>query len=190
MRYARNFNPEWGYLAPMPSFVRTARIAIVAAVIGATAGAAVVFSLVDRPAAEETLAERTMVQPVRTAATVPGVSPVAEATPVSPQAASPNVRQSNAQQPATAAVPVLVSSEVRSSSTSQRPASVAALAEVPAVTEIAPPLAAAETASAIGSAAPKKTAKKPRQIARPLQRFDQGQPLAWLRSFGTRAGNF
>ena len=56
MRHAGNFNPEWGYLAPAPSFLRTARIVVVASVIGATAGAAVVFSLVDRPAAEESVA--------------------------------------------------------------------------------------------------------------------------------------
>ena len=49
MRYDRNFNPEWGYLAPAPSVIRTARLIAVAAIIGATAGAATVFSLLDRP---------------------------------------------------------------------------------------------------------------------------------------------
>ena len=63
MRFADNFNPEWGYLAPAPSFMRTARIALVAAAIGAISGAGVVFSLIDRPAAEETsIAARTLVQ--------------------------------------------------------------------------------------------------------------------------------
>ncbi len=52
MRSAGNFNPEWGYLAPAPSFMRTARVVLVATAIGATAGAAVVLSLIDRPAAE------------------------------------------------------------------------------------------------------------------------------------------
>ncbi len=51
MRSAGNFNPEWGYLAPAPSFMRTARVVLVATAIGATAGAAVVLSLIDRPAA-------------------------------------------------------------------------------------------------------------------------------------------
>lgn len=50
MRSAGNFHPEWGYLAPAPSFVRTLRIVLVATAIGATAGAAVVVSLVARPA--------------------------------------------------------------------------------------------------------------------------------------------
>ena len=49
MRSAGNFHPEWGYLAPAPSFMRTVRIALVATTIGATAGAIVVVSLVERP---------------------------------------------------------------------------------------------------------------------------------------------
>lgn len=52
MRSAGNFGPEWGYLAPAPSFMRTARVILVATAVGATAGAAVVLSLVDRPVAE------------------------------------------------------------------------------------------------------------------------------------------
>lgn len=50
MRSAGNFNPEWGYLAPAPSLMRTLRVVLVATAVGATAGAAVVISLVDRPA--------------------------------------------------------------------------------------------------------------------------------------------
>ena len=68
MRHAGNFNPEWGYLAPAPNFLRTTRLFVVAAAIGATASAAVVFSLMDRPAAETSVAARTLVQPVEPAA--------------------------------------------------------------------------------------------------------------------------
>lgn len=50
MRFAGNSQPEWGYMVPAPSFARTARIVVVAIAIGATAGAAVVLSLVGRPA--------------------------------------------------------------------------------------------------------------------------------------------
>jgi hypothetical protein len=53
MRSAGNFHPEWGYLAPAPSFLRTARIALVATAIGATAGATVVVALADRPASND-----------------------------------------------------------------------------------------------------------------------------------------
>jgi hypothetical protein len=48
MRSAGNFSPEWGYLAPAPSMLRTLRVVLVATAVGATAGAGVVLSLVDR----------------------------------------------------------------------------------------------------------------------------------------------
>jgi hypothetical protein len=48
LRSAGNFSPEWGYLAPAPSMLRTVRVVLVATAVGATAGAAVVLSLVDR----------------------------------------------------------------------------------------------------------------------------------------------
>lgn len=82
MRRAANFNPEWGYLAPAPNFMRTLRIVVVAAAVGATGGAAVVFSLIDRPPVELSVAARTMAAdaPVTSApATVlaPALPPVA-----------------------------------------------------------------------------------------------------------------
>src|SRR5580692_7300181 len=49
MRSTGNFSPEWGYLAPAPSMLRTVRVVLVATAIGATAGAGVVLSLIDRP---------------------------------------------------------------------------------------------------------------------------------------------
>ena len=36
MRYAMNFHPEWGCLAPAPSFLRTMRTVLVATAVGAT----------------------------------------------------------------------------------------------------------------------------------------------------------
>ena len=53
MRSAGNFHPEWGYLAPAPSFRRTVRTALVATAIGAVAGAVVVVSLVERPGSND-----------------------------------------------------------------------------------------------------------------------------------------
>lgn len=86
MRSAGNFSPEWGYLAPAPSFARTARIVLVATAIGATAGAGVVLSLVDRsPEPERT--------PVATRAIVTSV-----------QAAAPAAREMSAAAPAAAPV--------------------------------------------------------------------------------------
>jgi hypothetical protein len=67
MRHTGNFNLEWGYLAPAPSFLRNVRLVVVAATIAATASAAVVFALVRQPAAEASVAARTLVQPVEVA---------------------------------------------------------------------------------------------------------------------------
>jgi hypothetical protein len=66
MRSAGNFSPEWGYLAPAPSFMRTARVVLVATTVGATAGAGVVLSLIDHPEAEGQKTAITM-QPIVTA---------------------------------------------------------------------------------------------------------------------------
>src|ERR1700719_1076142 len=97
MRFAGNFHPEWGYLAPAPNFMRTARVVVVATAIGATAGAAVVWSLAERSApgavadAGKTLVVvHSLVQPAEAAA--PATAPVAVATPapvIAPVAAAP-----------------------------------------------------------------------------------------------------
>jgi len=89
MRFAGNFHPEWGYLAPAPNFMRTARVVVVATAIGATAGAAVVLSLAERSApgavadAGKTLVVvHSLVQPAEAAApAAPAAAPVAAATP-------------------------------------------------------------------------------------------------------------
>ena len=52
MRHSEKFHPEWGYLAPAPSFIRTARVVLAATAVGAIAGAGVVFSLVAHPSPE------------------------------------------------------------------------------------------------------------------------------------------
>ena len=85
MRSAGNFSPEWGYLAPAPSFARIARMVLVATAIGATAGAGVVLSLLDRPSEPEKspVAARAIVTSVRAAA-VPSVAPAAPAVTAAP----------------------------------------------------------------------------------------------------------
>jgi hypothetical protein len=72
MRHTGNFNLEWGYLAPAPSFLRSVRLVVVAATIAATASAAVVFALVRQPAGEASVAARTLVQPVQVASAPKG----------------------------------------------------------------------------------------------------------------------
>src|SRR5277367_4131947 len=61
----QNWHPEWGILAPAPSFVRAVRIVLVATAVGATIGASVVLSLVDGSANLPTVAERTLVRPLQ-----------------------------------------------------------------------------------------------------------------------------
>lgn len=53
MRNARKPHPEWGYLAPAPSVFPVVRNALIASVIGAIGGAAVVISLIERPVSNE-----------------------------------------------------------------------------------------------------------------------------------------
>jgi hypothetical protein len=163
MRSGGNFNPEWGYLAPAPSFMRTARIVVVATAIGATAGAGVVLTLAgagNNPGQQladtgkSLVVVRSLVQPAEaaTATTAPSLAPVATAAPVStsvvtplpvqvgaqPPQANPQPKGSLALPPPTAQISGPASSESRSASTSAVPASVAALAEIPPVTDGSP----------------------------------------------------
>lgn len=184
MRFANNFNPEWGYLAPAPSFTRTARIVLVAAAIGASAGGAVVFSLVEHPAAEETsVAARTLVQPAAlhmngapAAATTQSPLPGTHADTARPADGSSAMLSS-----AHAAGPA--ASEAGTSATVQEPANIAGLAEAPAATD--PPPAAALNDAAATPIAQKKPARKQALSSRsgpqPYGGIARG-PLALLRS--------
>jgi hypothetical protein len=198
MRHAGNFNPEWGYLAPAPNFLRTTRLFVVAAAIGATASAAVVFSLMDRPAAETSVAARTLVQPVEPALPARSAPLVAQLqTQSEPASASQTQRAdaSSAMRPQGAAVAVyagaasLVASESGAASTTQSPPIAAVLAESPRImttdappahalttessTAAAPEVAQAPTPSPAPAPAPRAVMKKPRAVARAVQpRYD------------------
>ena len=192
MRFAGNFNPEWGYLAPAPSFIRTVRIAVVAAAVGATAGAAVVFSLADRPAAEESVAARTLARPADFApARTPSQAVQLQVPTAAPAQAQAKVvaagqGQSAMLSPANAVAVSPSASESDASSTMQRPASIAALAEAPAATDAAPPQAVAPTPAA--PLLQKKRAKRHHSAPRREEAYgDVKGPLALLRSFSARA---
>jgi hypothetical protein len=130
MRYAGNFHPEWGYLAPAPNFIRTARVILVAAAVGATAGAGVVFSLVGREDAETSVAARTLARPAEAASARLNVLPPAPAALASGgQDHAPRSLAADAPRAGAA------DSESKPSSTAMAPAGIAALAEVPAVTD-------------------------------------------------------
>ena len=132
MPYARNVNPEWGYVAPAPGVMRTARLIVVAAIIGATAGAATVFSLLDRPVAEELVAARTLVAPDPRRPVTASTSVAAQQPPEPQQVKSPTEAQNSAEQkasPAPAARPQ--PSEFATSSTAPRPTSAACSPRLP-----------------------------------------------------------
>ena len=186
MRFAGNFHPEWGYLAPAPNFMRTARVVVVATAIGATAGAAVVLSLAERSApgavadAGKTLVVvHSLVQPAEAAAPVAAATPASVIAPVA--TAAPAKLQASIQPSTTSTVPVTrqpsappatagaqpiapppAPSDSRAVSTPAAPASVAALSESPPVTEASPPPASNAAAVAPVPLAPQKDAiKKP-----------------------------
>ena len=111
MRSAGNFNSEWGYLAPAPSFMRTVRVVLVATAIGATAGAAVVLSLIDRPTTAEhdrtaLITAHAIVTSAQgapaAAAPTPSARPAALAAPVAVTTAVPATNAATAQAQSTA----------------------------------------------------------------------------------------
>jgi hypothetical protein len=146
MRYAGNFHQEWGYLAPAPSFIRTARVILVAAAVGATAGAGVVFSLVGREDTETSVAARTLARPAEAASAQLNVLPPAPAA-LASGAQDHAPRSLAADAPRAGAA----DSESKPSSTTKAPAGIAALAEVPAVTEDASPHPATSPSAAVPS---------------------------------------
>jgi len=85
MPQAMNFHPEWGCLAPAPSFLRTMRTVLLATAVGLIAGGGVVFSLAGQSVGQTSVAERTLVRPI------PAVSTSVSA----PQAAQLNPRPLN-----------------------------------------------------------------------------------------------
>jgi hypothetical protein len=91
MHRASNFHPEWGFLAPAPGFVRTARVALVATTIGATVGAGVVFSLLAYPTTESAVSVRTLVRPAETALVPPGPMEADEQAVLNPRSPLPRL---------------------------------------------------------------------------------------------------
>jgi hypothetical protein len=215
MGHGGNFNPEWGYIAPSASLLRTARVFVVAAAIGAMASAAVVFSLMDRPVAETSVAARTLVQPVepallmRNAPLTPQLQRQSEQTSVSQ---TERADAAGAMRPQGAAVVAHAGAGSRAgaASTTQRPIA-AALADAPGiVTTEAPPAgvlasepnaasALVAAAAAAPTPAPRAVIKKPRAAAPPRYdvpryatpryepRYDSKErgPYAFLRQYGS-----
>jgi hypothetical protein len=183
MRHVGHFNPEWGYLAPAPGLMRTARVFIVAVVIGATASAAVVFSLIERPAAEASVAARTLVlsaepsQPARDSQRT-AQQPAQSARDSQPMMNSetPGAMAPHAAVAAHANIASPAANESGAAPAPQSPPAAAALAESPRITATDPPpaqaLARENNTALTVEAAPAPTpvlkgaVKKPRAVAR------------------------
>ena len=162
MRSGGNFSPEWGYLAPAPSFARTARVVLVATAIGATAGAGVVLSLIDRPSEPEKTpaAARAIVTSVRAAA-VPSVAPTAPAPPSSPATATAPAKP--ASPPASvAAAPPSDKPDARASSRTTPPPATPAAANA-----AAPTTASTASPNTVAPAAAEATSISPNTAATP-----------------------
>ena len=160
MRFAGNFHPEWGYLAPAPNFMRTARVVVVATAIGATAGAAVVLSLAERSApgavadAGKTLVVvHSLVQPAEAAA--PAMAPIAATTPtpvIAPVAAAVPAA------PVAPAAPAKVQASIQPSTTAPVMRQPSAPPVTASAQPIAPPPAPSESRAVSTSAAPASVA--------------------------------
>jgi hypothetical protein len=193
MRHPRNSNPEWGYyVAPAPNFLRTARVFVVAVALGAMASAAVVFSLMDRPSAETSVAARSLVQSVELTLPVRSVPLAAQSQTQSKQASLSQTERDAAD----------ADSPASGTTTTHRPPVAAALAEAPRiVTTEAPPggvlasesnIAATSEAAAAAPAptpAPRKTRAAARRydVPRYTRRYDSMErgPYASLRRYGS-----
>src|SRR5579862_127421 len=183
MRTGGNFHPEWGYLAPAPSFMRTARIVAVATAIGATAGAAVVLSLagsssnagIQADSGKSLVVVHSFVQPAEAAPSVAlqgapaadaGAAIVTIPTPEPAAQASAQPSGGNLVAPLAPAAQVSppAASESHTVSTPAVPASVAALAEIPPATAVstAPVRPAPVVFAPDQTGAAKDGAKKPR----------------------------
>jgi hypothetical protein len=161
MRSAGNFSPEWGYLAPAPSFMRTARVVLVATAIGATAGAGVVLSLVDHPAADGekmSVAAHAIVTAVQAA---PGPARTMTAAPVAAAAAVNVPPAAQAQTPGQSPVRISIPAAApRAALASQSPA-------------LASPQPAADTASPAPPSAPGIAALSDAPVIAPADAPDQ-----------------
>ncbi len=103
MRSTGNFSPEWGYLAPAPSILRTVRVLLVATAIGATAGAGVVLSLVDHSVGDgDKVAAAARAIVVTSVQAAPVQAPTMSEAKIAPAAAAP-VAQTPVQKPVQAA---------------------------------------------------------------------------------------
>ena len=126
MRHSANFHPEWGYLAPAPSFMRTVRLVLLASAVGLTLGAGAVFSWASHQTSEPSVAARTLLRPIEAGSA--GANLPARAT----QANSPS---STEKRPLAVNRRSADGAANKTSTSSTMPEGTAAVAEAPATTD-------------------------------------------------------
>jgi hypothetical protein len=170
MRSAGNLHPPWGYVAPERSVMHTVRVVLVATVIGAIGGAAVVGSLVERPevTGNSAIAARALLTggPLMTAPAAPAKAIASTSRPST---------DANAREPNGAAMPT--SAPVLRAPT--------ASAEIPSKAEAT---AASATARAdVGpETSPAKSSAKKHHLARSDDRKRGGRHRRLFDSYGER----
>ena len=188
MHSAGKLHPEWGYVAPAPGFMHTARIALVATVIGAIGGAVVIVSLVERPGSNDDHASIAAHALVTSAPVIPkpAAPPKAVALTQAPIHAPPATASARSLAPAAAStsIPSAVVSmrkpngAMLSPANAPMPASAASLVKIPTTAEATAAVAATraetapETASAKSSIRKLNTRKHWREV-RHRRLFDQ-----------------
>jgi hypothetical protein len=169
-----NFNPEWGYLAPRPGFMRSFRMALVAGAIGTVGGMAAAVALIAHPAVDLSVAARTMAQlgesdnlptnlPNNSASESPKpAASIASAEMLEVKAPPVAAPQLTARPAADLRdVKSFAAAESHSAATVQHPPALSGLAESPSVSD-----AISDTPSSlIPAAAPKKVAAAQRTAA-------------------------
>jgi len=182
MPHAGNFNTEWGYLAPKPGFIRTLRMVLGAGAIGTVAGMAVAMALVARPAADLSVAARTMAQSTGSSAlskstvSTSNTQSNAEVLASKAEHVAPPPSARSSEQPRESENPAAAESHL--ATTVQRPAGVAALAEAPAVRDNAAEVPSVTTPTPSAKRVTKKEqiarASTPRNEQGSFARSDQG----------------
>lgn len=156
MHHAKNLHPEWGYLAPAPSFFRAARIVLTATAVGATAGGGVVLSLIDRSAGQTPVEARMLARPIQA---VPTPDSTSQSAQMNAQASIQNQRTrasgTNGQAGSGAA-------SERSADWSTQASSIAGLVDGPALTDDMP--AKAPAAPSLAAAQPPAAGILPLQV--------------------------
>ncbi len=191
MRSAGNFNSEWGYLAPAPSFVRTVRVVMVATAVGATAGAAVVLSLIDHPSAEHNrtaaIAAHAIVTSVQAAPATAPQAPHSAAAPLAAPVSMTSTAGPVAPSPVQTQSPISVAPQMKAMAAPSPVAPQVATQPPPAAAMQTPPAAIAANAAPAAAASAEPPPATPDQEPAAIHRSADESPAALENSAASAA---